>query len=434
MKPAQFTVCLLLMAGAWVLLIRRVDPVPTWFYVFAWYPTLGLLDAVAGARGRRSSLLARPAALASLLAWSPVVWLAFEAFNFRLWNWYYVALPAHPVERWAGIVLSFATVLPAIALAERALAARGLFTRGGGRTVLVRAGDLRAAVWLGFVALALVLVRPTLFFPLVWGVGLFLAEPLAYRRAPELSLIRDLERGDWGRVGRLLVGGMGIGFLWEFYNHWAEGRWIYTVPWLERIKLFEMPPLGFVGFPVFALSAWAMYAALCGLGVAIPPSGQARLRLRRVVPAGILGAVFAGVVLWGMDQRTVSSTVPRLDDLPGLTAADRTALRGAGVATVRTLAGLDATETAPATGLRPARMDEAIRAARLAMLRGMGTGHARTLAALGIRGPCDLAERDPEPLAAAARRLGRRVRPTAAEVRVWQAAASRECGAAAGAE
>jgi hypothetical protein len=425
MKPVQLTVSLTLMAGAWVLLIAGVDPVPTWFYVFAWYPTLGLLDAVTAGRRPPGS---RRGLIISMLAWSPVVWLVFEALNFRLQNWYYVLLPVHPVERWAGILLSFATVLPAVVLAERALAVPGLFTRGAGRTVAVRAGDLRIAVGLGLAALALVLIRPAVFFPLAWGVGLFLAEPVAYHRAPELSLVRDLERGDWGRVGRLLVGGLGIGFLWEFYNHWAEGRWIYTVPWLERLKLFEMPPLGFVGFPVFALSAWSMYAALCGLGVARWPSGSDRLERRRAVPAGILAAAFAGVVLWGMDHRTVSSTVPNLDDVPGLTATDRAALRRAGVTTVRALAGLDG--TAPrASGLAPDRLGEAIATARLVMLRGLGADHARTLGALGIRSACDLPYRDPDSLAAAVRRIGRRPRPTAAEVRVWQAAASRTCGA-----
>jgi hypothetical protein len=35
------------LAAAWVLLFLDIDPVPTWFYVFAWYPTLALLDAAA---------------------------------------------------------------------------------------------------------------------------------------------------------------------------------------------------------------------------------------------------------------------------------------------------------------------------------------------------------------------------------------------------
>jgi hypothetical protein len=377
-----------ILAAAWVLLALDVPPVPTWFYVFAWYPTLVLLDAVAFRSDRAASPFARPRAALSLLAWSPIVWLVFEVFNFRLRNWYYVSLPGPVGERWAGIVLSFATVLPAVVLAERALAAVRVFSTGRGPAVAVRHWELHASTALGLVATVLVLVWPRWFFPLVWGICWVLAEPVVYRRAPALSLFRDLERGDWGRVGRLLLGGLGIGLLWESYNHVARGRWIYTVPGLEDLKLFEMPPLGFLGFPVFALAAWSMYGALCALGVAVPAAGQAgRMRRGRVVVAGVLAAVFAVGALAGMDQFTVSSTAPR-----------PSALRALG----------------------PEGAD-------LASLRGMGVEHARTLAAEGVERVCDLPERDPGALAAALRAVHARPRPTDAEVRVWVRAARRVC-------
>ena len=102
----------LILLASWVLLLRGVEPMPTWFYVFAWYPTLFLFDAIACRRGRNDHLLAdRPLAL-SLFLWSAPIWLFFEAVNLRLSNWYYVYLPRAPAERWAGIELSFATVVP----------------------------------------------------------------------------------------------------------------------------------------------------------------------------------------------------------------------------------------------------------------------------------------------------------------------------------
>ncbi|HEX9633412.1 MAG TPA: hypothetical protein VGA02_13205 [Gemmatimonadales bacterium] len=377
-----------ILAAAWVLLALDVPPVPTWFYVFAWYPTLVLLDAAAFRRDRANSLLARPGAALSLLAWSPVVWLVFEVFNFRLRNWYYVSLPGPLPERWAGIVLSFATVVPAIVLAERALAGSGVFATGRGPTVAVRGWELHAATALGLAATVLVLVWPRGCFPLVWGIGWVLAEPVVYRRAPALSLFRDLERGYWGRVGRLLLGGLGIGLLWESYNHVARGRWIYTVPGLEDLKLFEMPPLGFLGFPVFALEAWAMYGALCALGVAVPAAGGAgRVRRGRAVVAGILAAAFAVGALAGMDHFTVSSTAPQAAELRGLGAEG----------------------------------------AELARLRGMGAAHARALVAAGVTRVCDLPGREPGALARALRAARPGPRPTEAEVRVWVRAARRAC-------
>src|SRR5262249_10274211 len=129
---------------------------------------------------------------------------------------------------------------------------------------------------LGVLQLGLSLVWPGAFFPYIWGALFALCEPYVYRRRPDLSLFADLEKGDWGRTGRLLLGGAIIGLLWEVFNFWSRAKWIYTVPGLENLKLWEMPLLGFVGFPFFALEAWSMYHALCATGVAVPLSGPGR--------------------------------------------------------------------------------------------------------------------------------------------------------------
>jgi len=84
--------------AAVLLLGYEIPPVPTWFYVLAWYPTLVILDEVVVVLGGES-LLARPREPATMLWWSAVIWLVFEAINFRLLDWYYVFLPAGRLER-----------------------------------------------------------------------------------------------------------------------------------------------------------------------------------------------------------------------------------------------------------------------------------------------------------------------------------------------
>ena len=229
---------LITVALVWLLLLAGVDPVPTWFYVFAWYPTLVFLDARTSRRFDGAPIFARPKVIVPLLVWSSVIWLLFEVANFRLRNWYYVFLPAHPVERWAGILLSFATVVPAVLLAARLFDAAwdGPTTT---RRLTIRPWQLRVATATGVAAGFLAMAVPRLFFPLIWGAVWLAVDPWVYRRRPEWSLLGDLERGDWSRVTRLLAGGIVVGFLWEFYNNWALGKWIYTVPWLEALKLFE---------------------------------------------------------------------------------------------------------------------------------------------------------------------------------------------------
>ncbi len=427
------------LAAVWLLNGAGVEPVPTWFYVFAWYPTLLLLDRATGPRALRRPVLATPWRVLSLGWWSAAIWLVFEAANFRLRNWYYVFLPATLPERWAGIVLSFATVVPAVVLVERWLASWGVGQGWQARAVPARPWEMPAVVALGTAMTAGALLAPDILFPLIWGAVWLMVDPFVRRHRPEWSLLRDIERGDWGRIGRLMVGGLLIGLLWEFFNFQARARWIYTVPWLEHTKLFEMPPIGFLGFPFFALEAWAMYHALCVLGLAVDPGGEraAARGLHRGL-AVLAASAMAVAVLVGMDRLTISTTTPQLGQLPGVSSGEVHVLRDRGYHSAFRLADADGAELTAATGLPADRVSVILATARLATLRGIGTEHAADLAALGIRSVCQLARRSPGPLWAEFRAERGRgpnsvwgaTRPGAAEVRVWVGAARRACTAA----
>jgi predicted flap endonuclease-1-like 5' DNA nuclease len=423
----------------WLLLLAGVEPVPTWFYVFVWYPTLVFLDASTSRRVGGVSIFVRPKVIAPLLAWSAVIWLLFEAANFRLFNWYYVFLPSHPVERWVGILLSFATVVPAVLLAARLFDAAwdGPTTR---RRLTVRAWQLRAATATGVGAAVLSMAFPRLFFPLVWGAVWLAVDPWLYRRRPEWSLIGDLERGDWSRVTRLLAGGVVVGFLWEFYNYWALGKWIYTVPWLEELKLFEMPPFGFVGFPIFALEAWTLYHVVCALGLAQPVdvvskraevgAGNTRpvVARRRAAGVVVVAVLFSVATLLGMERFTISSTVPELRHVPGLPATVAKALADANLESPFRVAELSASDFARTSGSSPADATRALNVIRLTLLRGIGTVHAERLMEIGITAVCELSRADPS-MTWQRVRSGDRIRPTRAEVREWVRAAKRRCEA-----
>jgi len=411
---------------SWVLLLLQVDPVPTWFYVFAWYPTLVLLDAL-GTRldGRPTALWRRP--MLHVFLWSPIVWFCFEVANFRLQNWYYVVLPHAAWERWSGIVLSFATVVPAVILAERLLDAAGAFRRGRGPVLTVRSWELYCAIAAGLFLGALSLTYPRLFFPLIWGAVFLVVDPLVFRFQPSLSLLGDLARGYWGRIGRIMVGGLAIGLLWESYNFWARGKWIYTVPWLEELKLFEMPPFGFVGFPVFALEAWSMYAALCVLGVAVPVASTAAIRRGRTGVAVVLAVAFSIATIAGMERYTISSTVPMLSEQPGLSSDDVHALNLAGIFTPFELARADINELAGNMGPAALTASFDVETAQLTTLRGIGNSHARTLIDLGIETVCELSTQDPESLFARFMREKPGARPNEPEVQIWIHAARRKC-------
>lgn len=383
-----------------------VNPVPTWFYLFAWYPTLVIFDLLVVRLGGES-LLARPRALLTMLWWSAVIWFSFEALNFRLENWYYVFLPANPVERWIGITLSLATVVPALLLPERLLERLGgsLWQRLATRPVALRQRDLTFAVAVGAATLAAILVAPRYLYPFTWGAVWLMAEPALYRTDPQQSLFGDMARGQWGRIARLMAGGLMAGILWETFNAGARGKWIYTVPFLEDLKLFEMPLLGFIGFPCFALEAWSLYHLLAP-----------RTKLSTVIPS----LAFVALVLGGMDRWTISSTTPRLAELPGTTAQVRGRLEEAGLGDVFRLAAAPVEELSRRAGLSPDDARAVFEAARLSILRGIGTRHATALVAGGIGTVEALAAADPDSVW---RLTHRSPRPTQAEVRVWIRAA-----------
>jgi hypothetical protein len=223
---------------------------------------------------------------------------------------------------------------------------------------------------------------------------------------------------------RLLLGGMMIGLLWEALNIGARAKWIYTVPGLEEFKLFEMPVLGFFGFPPFALECFVLWQALVLLGWAVPREeergvGRA-LRSRRITGA-LIGTVFSLLVLAAMEGRTWDSYRPRIDaleDVPAetLRAAGYDAFGLAAASPSAIAAAADTTETAALAW---------IETARLATLRGIGAEHAATLGAIGIRDVKSLAGTDPEWLRAELERAtGRTWVP--ARLRVWIRAAGEQ--------
>jgi len=73
--------------------------------------------------------------------------------------------------------------------------------------------------------LALTLLWPKYFYPLVWGAVFLILEPLniARRRRHLFTWLKD---GDWRPVISLSVGALICGFFWEMWNHFSYPKWI----------------------------------------------------------------------------------------------------------------------------------------------------------------------------------------------------------------
>jgi hypothetical protein len=428
--------------GLWTLLAD----VPGWnalWYLFAWYGWLLALDAAVWALSGRSWVAAQGRRLPALLFWSVPFWYLFEAYNLRLENWYYVFALRDDALQLVVSVLAFATVFPACFLHAELIAALGMWDRARWRPLRVSRGVELGLGAMGAASIVAPIVWPRVAFPLVWGATFWLPELVSWRRGGP-SLVRDLARGRPQRLLQLLVGGLLAGVVWELLNFWARCKWIYTVPYFERLKLFEMPMLGFLGFPFLALGAFATWSLL-SRSVAPPgPDGGDRdearvaataapLSPRRrvlVLAAGALAALFCVQVFHQVLAHTVRSRRPALDELAGLGADDAAALERAGVPTPerleRAVAARGMAGVAAAAGIAPSALEPAARHATLALHKGMGSAAASLLLAVGVPDVAALGNEDAGALAARLRARGDRTGepvPRDAEVRVWVAAA-----------
>jgi hypothetical protein len=245
-------------------LVRKIEPFHTWFYCFAWWSYILLADNLLLKLRGRSLLTGRRREFWGMLPLSVFIWLLFEAYNFRVQNWSYVTVPLPLWLRWFSYALSFSTVLPAVFITSDLV--EPLFGGGSGKTASQcepstpsRPTRASAAFIAGGLALsAAPLIWPHYFFPAVWLGPIFLLDPLLGRAGIQ-SLSASIASGDRKRVWSLMLGGLVCGLLWEFWNYWALSKWTYTVPFFGEWKLFEMPVMGFGGFPPFALECWILY-------------------------------------------------------------------------------------------------------------------------------------------------------------------------------
>jgi len=401
-----------------------------YFYQFAWCSYILIVDALTWRRSGQSLLRTAPREFTFLAFWSISLWCVFEVINFRLRNWAYINVPTPSFFDFCLGLLAFATVLPGVFETEALLAVCGVWSRGRCRPLRISHAVLLGSIALGAAMLVALLVVPRVAFPLTWGFAVFLCDPICYRWNRSGSLLAQWEAGDPSRFLRLLVAGLICGGLWEFWNYWAYTKWLYTVPGLDQLKWFEMPPLGFLGFPPFAVECYVLVNCLNifrrGRGWEHPQGTGAPkiIALASVLFALIFNfAVYAGISRWA-----VISTAPAMADLAGVAADLVPKLEQAGLSTppeflkAITRRGIGA--VAHETGATEQDVEQAVAAARLADLDGLGADNQRALWSLGIRSVSALAARDPDALFLDWQRAAEWP-PSEALVRLWIRAARR---------
>ena len=402
----------LALLAAWGL-HRDVEAIAQPFYAYAWWSYILIADGFCAFLRGRSLLTTRWRHLLPLSVASVSFWFFFELLNVRFQNWYYVG--AFPAETLLGVVgggifvfVCFSTVFVGIFETIEAVHATGLWRRWDKHLDRRFPRIVSYLVQVGGALMAFLAVCfPHYLAPLIWGSFTFLVDPWNYRRGAR-SLLKDVEMGRWGALARIFAAGLFCGLLWESLNFFAPQKWIYTVRGLESFKLFEMPLLGFLGFPALAFDSLAGYSFFSSIflgnqtwedpsdvGYELETSPAQWWVFWWMLPFHCVGWAVVGLLVINVNIGSLQLELEHLS----IEQREVAALRDAGIRRPRQLlrrVGDDEQRVAlrERLGWSPERLDGVVEEARLFAFKGIGREFGTLLQRAGIRRVEDLRGED----------------------------------------
>jgi len=72
------------------------------------------------------------------------------------------------------------------------------------------------------------------------------------------TLLAPIARGDWRPILQPALAGLICGFFWELWNYGSAARWHYSIPYVQRFHIFEMPLVGYAGYLPFGVECAVM--------------------------------------------------------------------------------------------------------------------------------------------------------------------------------
>jgi hypothetical protein len=193
-------------------------------------------------------------------------WWLFELFNNHLQNWHYLGADHYSDLEYALLSsLDFSTVIPAVFVtSELASTFKWLKIINIPVKIGTRLRTQIKLFALGWLMLAALLIWPDYFFPLVWLSVYFILEPVNVW-FKNRNLIQYTEKKDWRPILALWIGCLITGFFWEMWNYYAYPKWVYELPYLDHLDIFEMPLAGFLGYLPFSLELFAIFHLISGI-------------------------------------------------------------------------------------------------------------------------------------------------------------------------
>jgi len=252
-----------LIAIAWPLAWFGPRPYSEHTFFPLWLGYILTVDGLTYHRSGSSLLVRSVSRFALLFLFSIPLWWLFEFANEYLQNWRYVQAREYGTLAYVALAsLAFSTVVPAIFVTAELYRTLPFFApaRSGMRFAPSRRGMIAIGL-LGLVLFVGSLALPDLLFPFVW-VGLFLFVDVINVLTGGKSIAAQVAQRRWDTVLVLFAAGLTCGIFWEMWNFWSLPKWVYDVPHVGWLKVFEMPLLGYGGYLPFALEIYAFYHLL----------------------------------------------------------------------------------------------------------------------------------------------------------------------------
>ena len=285
-------------AASWILAWSRfpwLDGYHAHTFTPLWIGFILVVNAFTARRTGRCLLLSRTRPFLLLFPVSAGFWWSFEYLNRFVGNWRYVGeVDFGAVEYFLFATLPFSTILPAVLSTRELLLSYPRFDRAfrewrpltpapphlelredgvppmdvakgairaprrrgtpaAGRTGSTRPGAIGlAALFFSCAGLFTVGIAPDFAFPLVWVAPPALLISLAALRG-EPHTLSGIASGDWRTAVSSVLAALLCGFFWETWNFGSTAKWVYAIPYVDALHVFEMPLLGYAGYLPFGV-------------------------------------------------------------------------------------------------------------------------------------------------------------------------------------
>jgi hypothetical protein len=244
---------------AWILAWTRM----AWFAKFQpqtfsplWFSYILVVNALCLRRDGHSLMTDRPGYFLLLFPVSAAFWWFFEYLNRFVQNWYYLGVRFSPWTYFWYATLPFATVLPAVLSTREYLHRSGWIRRAYShmRPIVLHRTPAAAGCTLLVAAASLLLIGvwPDYLFPLVWVAPLLVIVGLQ-TMTKQGGMLSQMAAGDWSGAVAAVLAALACGGFWEMWNYFSLAKWEYSIPYVQRFQIFEMPLLGYAGYLPFGL-------------------------------------------------------------------------------------------------------------------------------------------------------------------------------------